>query len=374
MLKDIYIYTIEGELSGYAHFFFSGLIALIEYDINNYDKKYDYMIKVNIYNFNKILDLIFKNRIKYEKQEKQEKQEKDNLNSSTYLNYDIFLKLGRDNKLLLNRYDFFNDKYFQYSKEYKLFEKDYIKYKTKLDILTIKYYNKQITKNENLERKILFYSNSYFQLIKSRFKICKYIHDRMPIINIKCTPIILINRPKPKYFSSSNLFNTSGQRRFIFNFNKLKNQLKLKYNEKFSVVILEEMNIFEQYYIFNNAKIIIGQHGAGLCNIFFMDQKKDNYLIEIIPEWNNGWFKNLSQLCNINYISIKQKKMTLKQTNNFFKNFNGNIDNNIIKDYFEKKYESKFQDFHEKPEITLIKNSGSINIKKIIKHIDNIIK
>ena len=62
------------------------------------------------------------------------------------------------------------------------------------------------------------------------------------------------------------------------------------------------MPIFEQYYIYNNAKLLIAQHGAGLSNIIFMQNKSS--VIEIINKerLTENWFLELSKNCNnLNY-------------------------------------------------------------------------
>ena len=55
------------------------------------------------------------------------------------------------------------------------------------------------------------------------------------------------------------------------------------------------MNIENTINLFNNAKLIIGIHGAGLSNIVFSN--KNTYVLEFIPELNfNCCFVNVFNL------------------------------------------------------------------------------
>ena len=65
-----------------------------------------------------------------------------------------------------------------------------------------------------------------------------------------------------------------------------------------------QLDFFEQIYLFNNAKIIIGPHGAAFSNIVFSNPNL--HLIEIIPEDHPS--KKCERICNIlkmNYTRIK---------------------------------------------------------------------
>jgi hypothetical protein len=121
--------------------------------------------------------------------------------------------------------------------------------------------------------------------------------------------ILLIERP---FIQPTNnlLENSSGQRRTIYNHLELKTALTNLYGDDFLNCNLDMMSFEEQYYLFKNVKIIIGQHGAGLVNIFLSKSNYKTHLIEITPEWNNNWFKNLANLCKINYYNVSQPAMT----------------------------------------------------------------
>jgi hypothetical protein len=67
-------------------------------------------------------------------------------------------------------------------------------------------------------------------------------------------------------------------------------------------ISLEYTSIFDQYKLFNNAKLIFCQHGASLSNIIFM--KKDTQLVEIINKSkyeSDNWFLPLSNVCKIKH-------------------------------------------------------------------------
>ena len=85
-----------------------------------------------------------------------------------------------------------------------------------------------------------------------------------------------------KKFKNNNYYiarkkNTS---RNFFNLDEIENFLISQMN--FTKIYLEDLSIIEQISIFNNAKYIIGIHGAGLSNIVFCNKKVK--IFEIMPE------------------------------------------------------------------------------------------
>ena len=96
---------------------------------------------------------------------------------------------------------------------------------------------------------------------------------------------------------------SGAQRRYIINHAKFVQCIKDYFPKKNVINISTEyMPIFEQYYIYNNAKLLIAQHGAGLSNIIFMQNKSS--VIEIINKerLTENWFLELSKNCNnLNY-------------------------------------------------------------------------
>ena len=68
----------------------------------------------------------------------------------------------------------------------------------------------------------------------------------------------------------------------------------------FLKINFEKLNIKEQINISRNAKVIIGYHGAGLMNCFFMS--RNSTFIEIVnAHYNHPLFKLISKLLKLNY-------------------------------------------------------------------------
>ena len=62
----------------------------------------------------------------------------------------------------------------------------------------------------------------------------------------------------------------------------------------------ENLNFFEEVYLFKNANYVIGAHGAGLANLSFC--KKGTKIIEIRPKnYSNPLYSKLSEINNLDY-------------------------------------------------------------------------
>tara|TARA_B100001964_G_scaffold236498_1_gene298303 strand:+ start:275 stop:1387 length:1113 start_codon:yes stop_codon:yes gene_type:complete len=73
-----------------------------------------------------------------------------------------------------------------------------------------------------------------------------------------------------------------------------------------------ELSFLEQIYLFNNAKFIIGAHGAAFTNLAFC--KPNTNIIEIKPFTHpNNVNKRISQINNLNYKLIKTKELNENQ-------------------------------------------------------------
>ena len=66
-----------------------------------------------------------------------------------------------------------------------------------------------------------------------------------------------------------------------------------------------QLDFFEQIYLFNNAKIIIGPHGAAFSNIIFCKPKTK--IIELKSVNAAHAIENLAKKNDLNYISIEAK-------------------------------------------------------------------
>ncbi len=96
----------------------------------------------------------------------------------------------------------------------------------------------------------------------------------------------------------------------------LKNNLEIEnylIQKGFNVLILSNYSFLEQALIFNNAKLVIGLHGAGLTNILFC--KKKTKVIEITLDSWPKVFKKLSKCLNLSYKKILANKYS--NINNF---------------------------------------------------------
>lgn len=94
---------------------------------------------------------------------------------------------------------------------------------------------------------------------------------------------------------------------------KISNQIELKKLLKkngFDYIQLSKVDWYKQIYIFNNAKTIIGLHGAGLANLVFC--KKNTKIFEILIKNHSqiNLYKNISKKIKLNYkkIIISNKK------------------------------------------------------------------
>ena len=70
-----------------------------------------------------------------------------------------------------------------------------------------------------------------------------------------------------------------------------------------------QLDFFEQIYLFNKAKIIIGPHGAAFANIIFCNPKTN--IIEILPESHPSQkCARLSKILNLNHLRISTPELS----------------------------------------------------------------
>lgn len=82
------------------------------------------------------------------------------------------------------------------------------------------------------------------------------------------------------------------ERREIKDIEKIKSYFNENYKEKFKTVILENISFKEQINYFNNAKVIVCAHGAGLSNMLFC--KKGTIIIEVTCNTKWKFFDDIS--------------------------------------------------------------------------------
>ena len=101
----------------------------------------------------------------------------------------------------------------------------------------------------------------------------------------------------------------------IINLEEIQNLLKEK---NFDIVKLENLSFDEQVYIFSNAKIVIGAHGAGLTNLCFSKEKMR--VIEIRSSepgygYQNKVYERISNINNLNYSLLSTPYLSEKNLN-----------------------------------------------------------
>ena len=112
---------------------------------------------------------------------------------------------------------------------------------------------------------------------------------------------------------SDSKLNTSNKR-IILNENEIREILLKK---KFKIIRLTEYSFKDQIAIFNNAKIIIGNHGAGFANLVFC--KRNTKIIEFIDKNTSKPIRKICKDLNLRYFSVLGKRInsdTGDQNNN----------------------------------------------------------
>jgi hypothetical protein len=104
--------------------------------------------------------------------------------------------------------------------------------------------------------------------------------------------VILIERGRSKPGSGAH-------RRFLPNHRTLESKLSDFFGPIFKNVVLEGLTIDEQVSLFLNAEIVMAQHGAGLCNIVWMN-KPQSLIIEF-PPYEVNTFRNMCKAKEFKY-------------------------------------------------------------------------
>jgi len=96
-----------------------------------------------------------------------------------------------------------------------------------------------------------------------------------------------------------------------FNHCKLINNYEIETflkSKGFKILKLGELSFLNQITIFNNAKFIVGAHGAGFANLIFC--KKNTKVLEIKPHNHPGkGYQRISNINKLNYKLLKLKKI-----------------------------------------------------------------
>lgn len=192
-------------------------------------------------------------------------------------------------------------------------------------------FQKETLKLLKLEKKIL--SSKKFKHIKTNCVIStnhpwqhslsahKDIGNVPKWISIWLKKKFLIHKSNKKFYEkiyidrSDSKFHKIKQRQII-NEKEIINFLTKK---NFKIIKLTSFSFIEQMSIFNSAKIIVGNHGAGFTNLIFC--KKKTKIIEFIDKNTSKVIKKISNDMNLNYKSIIGKRINkdLKNQNNNLK-------------------------------------------------------
>lgn len=259
---------LEGSVSHYYHFLYGALIPLIEYHLSNIDKKL--LITTDVGPFQSTLLDIFTPQV----------------------------IVGFEQPIIPAGEKYFDDK-----------SMNWIRTKRPDEVILPAYdvFNADIMRNRAKSQDKLRH------LLSIRDTILQFMNDRIPdeYKHMQTFEIILIQRATEQYYidksmtnpdESRSIFYTSGkQRRDITNHAELLEGMKRTFPGKVGNIILEGKSIFYQFELFKRARIVIGQHGAGLANIFFMTP--GTHMIEIMSPWGRrgDHFRNLANSLQINY-------------------------------------------------------------------------
>jgi len=107
---------------------------------------------------------------------------------------------------------------------------------------------------------------------------------------------------KKIYIDRSDSVSNLSNKREITNENNIK---KILYKNKFKILRLSDFSFIDQIAIFNSAKVIVGNHGAGFANLVFC--KKNTKVIEFINKNTSKPIKKISKDLKLNYSFIKGK-------------------------------------------------------------------
>ena len=248
----------------------------------------------------------------------------EDYSKKTYIFNDIF---GPMTKIML-----------QLPLDIKIGFKSKIKYKTR--------YWKPLDVNikERQEKLYTIFTFKNYITIQLLFnKLQKQYELTLPIIKYD---VILIERKvdisykTTEYKKKNNpfyeIYKTSGnERRSIVNFDELY-LFCVSYYKKYKIlkISLEHLPFFEQYNLFNNAKIVILQHGAAVGNVIFM--KPNTTIIEFIPQTifvktDSNIFPPLSITCKVNHYQYLTNSNHATIDINKFKYYLNDIKENKIK-------------------------------------------
>ena len=183
-----------------------------------------------------------------------------------------------------------------------------------------KIYN-EVMKTTNIELPIKEFNSLHISTIKPLRKVNysdiynihyfrNYIFNRYSInynlYDDSFPKILLIKRGKSKKLISdkkleqkikTNNITSGKERREINNIDLIEKFLKNKFSQTFNAIYLENLSFEKQVKYFNNSKMIICAHGAGMSNIFFCKPKTK--ILEVTCGGKFQFFDTISKKLNL---------------------------------------------------------------------------
>ena len=177
------------------------------------------------------------------------------------------------------------------------FEIDTAKFNA-LKIKTIAY-----KKKEDYSNKLCF--DKFRNYIFNRFSINPSIYNENypEVILIKRQSHIKLLEDQKLLKQTKNISN-GAERREIPGIETIETYLQNKFGNKFKSVYLEFVPFKEQIKYFNNAKLIVCAHGAGMANMFFC--KEGTKIIEVVCNKKFPFFNVMSNILNLNHIKCNE--------------------------------------------------------------------
>ena len=140
------------------------------------------------------------------------------------------------------------------------------------------------------------------RLVKERMLVSSWLPLEQNVVLCIDRGFKPIQLPK-EYIRKHNIHNTGSKRRRLLNHGELRDILQQYAEEKnleFQNVQLEFLPWEEQIRLFQRARVIFGQHGAGMCNIAFCVSNSKTVVIEC-SNWGPNTIQHLAMARNLSY-------------------------------------------------------------------------
>jgi hypothetical protein len=129
------------------------------------------------------------------------------------------------------------------------------------------------------------------------------LFDRLGVPARDANSVLLIERSAPLPFHATPGapgFGGGVTRRSLENHQDLREALAVHYGDAFQNVILEGRSLKDQLELFRGARLVIGQHGAGLANSLWLEPGAT--VVELDDRrWTHRHFKNLARYNQLGY-------------------------------------------------------------------------